>query len=525
MIPASAVRKFLEDPRDDFRPLKELSHAKIDRMLDSLRPAPVFWEKLGLHQKIGLYIGIKYGRFAFWYDMGTGKTLLSLELLNYWWQTAGLRRALIFVTSDKAFSTWERQVREYGIKIPYVSLDASSSEEKWSMLDHFGDGLVFLTYPGTVAMLSERVVKKKKIKWVLSDKKVRRLLKDVDAVTFDESTKASRTDSLQHKMCRAAAKHAEFCYALAGRPFGRDPTPLWAQMYLVDKGETLGETLGLFREAFFTAKDNYWSDNPHSKVYTFKKQMQPQLSQILQHRSLTYAADECIDLPPERRIPALLRLPADTRDYYNQVVDEVIEARGNMRAMKNAFHRMRQLSSGFLGLRNDETGERAEIEFEQNPKLEWMLDLVESLPEDRKILIFYQYTYSGRLLAQEIKKQLGLKATWLWSGTKNPRDAMARFIEKPDVRIGVIQNQVGAYSLDGLQVANYTAFYESPVSVIDREQAERRTRRQGQKHRTVFYYDPIVKGTMDERILEFHQQGKDLFDALLKDPQRLFLRK
>src|SRR5262249_25528023 len=124
--------------------------------------------------------------------------------------------------SDKAFSTWERQVRKFHIDIPYVSLDASSSEEKWSMLDHFGEGIVILTYPGTVAMVSERVKKKKKIKWALSDKKLRRLFKDVDVVILDESTKVGNTGSLQHKMCRAATKQAEFRYALAGRPFGRD---------------------------------------------------------------------------------------------------------------------------------------------------------------------------------------------------------------------------------------------------------------------------------------------------------------
>jgi SNF2 family DNA or RNA helicase len=84
----------------------------------------------------------------------------------------------------------------------------------------------------------------------------------------------------------------------------------------------------------------------------------------------------------------------------------------------------------------------------------------------------------------------------------------------------VINNQTGAFSLDGLQVANYTYFFESPVSPIDRNQAERRTRRQGQKHKTCFYYDPVVADTVDERILEFHKEGEDIFQALLVDPSK-----
>jgi SNF2 family DNA or RNA helicase len=85
----------------------------------------------------------------------------------------------------------------------------------------------------------------------------------------------------------------------------------------------------------------------------------------------------------------------------------------------------------------------------------------------------------------------------------------------------VINNKVGAYSLDGLQeVANYTMFYESPVSPIDREQAERRLRREGQKRR-VFQYDLVTRGTVDEKILTFHAEGEELFKALVRNPKSI----
>lgn len=519
MIPKSAIKRYLNAVRDDHRWLKELSHKQLDKLLAKFDPPPEPWHELGLHQKVGLYLGIRYGSFGYFYDMGTGKTLLSLELLQYWWNIGELRRALVFVTSDKAFPTWERQLREYQISVPYCTLDADSSEEKWRILDRFDEGIIFLHYPGTVAMVSERA-KGKKGKLKLADAKVAKLLRNVDAVFYDESTKAGNIQSLTYKLCWRAARKALHRYPLAGMPFGRDPTPLWAQMNLVDHGESLGETLGLFRAAFFNEKDNFWG-GPYSKKYTFNSRMKPTLSRIVQHSSLTYTADECIDLPPVRRIIEPIKLSKETRQYYQEVIDEVIAAKGNMRAMKNAFHRMRQLSSGFLGLKDDETGERAEIEFGENPKLERLLDLLDSLPENRKALIYYQYTVSGRRIAKEIKSELGVKPVWLWSGTKNSREEMRRFMEDDDTPYAVVNNQVGAYSLDGLQVANYEFFFESPVGVIDRTQAERRIIRQGQKHKTCFLYDLIVEGTVDERILEFHQEGKDLFKALLTNPARV----
>ena len=63
-------------------------------------------------------------------------------------------------------------------------------------------------------------------------------------------------------------------------------------------------------------------------------------------------------------------------------------------------------------------------------------------------------------------------------------------------------------------------FFESPVSVIDREQAERRLRRDGQEH-TVFQYDPVVRGSVDRKILHFHAEGEDLMQALLRDPEKV----
>jgi SNF2 family DNA or RNA helicase len=235
---------------------------------------------------------------------------------------------------------------------------------------------------------------------------------------------------------------------------------------------------------------------------------------------MTYTADECIDVPKFRRIPETIALTPEIKAYYNELVEEAIAARGNKRVMENAFLRMRQLSSGFIGLKDDETGEKAEVEFNPNPKLERLLDILDVLPEERKALVFYQYTVSGRRIATEIKKEFKTKPIWLWSGTKNPREEMQRFIEEPDCRYAVVNNQVGAYSLDGLQVANYEFFFESPLSVIDRSQAEKRIVRQGQLHKC-FLYDLIVEGTVDERILEFHQEGRDLFKALLSDPARV----
>lgn len=499
--------------------MKRLTHKQIDDALAQLKPSPRLEPGLRLHQKVCIYLGIAYPQFAFWLDLGTGKTTVLLHLLRYWWETGHINCALIFVKTSKAFPTWEAQIARWNIDIPYITL-TDSSVVKWKAIEQFKKGLIIVPYPGAVAMTTKRVKNKKgKIKFKLDAKAVARLAANVQALALDESTCAGHSQSVTSQLCARLSQRTDFCYALAGRPFGRDPTLLWAQHNIIDGGQTLGETLGLFRAAFFSEEDNPWG-NEWSKNYTFKKRMLPKLMDLVQHRSISYGEHECIDVPKWVPILEQVSLPEEATAYYGKIVESVIAAKGNLQEMKNAFMRMRQLSSGFLGFRNDESGKRVEIAFEDNPKLERLLDVLSELPDDRKAVVFYDFTFSGRTIYERLK-DLGLQGIWVWGETKNASELQHKFQTNPKCRVAVLNSRIGAYSLDGLQeVANYTMFYESPVAVIDRDQATKRLRRQGQK-RKVFEYDLVVKGTLDKRILSFHKEGGELLQALRANPRAL----
>lgn len=519
MIPASVVRSYLSRPLDDHLWVKQLTEAQLDAALSALNPRPNLNPALKVHQRACFLLGVAYPQFSFWLDMGTGKSLLSLELLQYWWQAGLIKRALIFVTSDKAFSTWEGQAKRFNIKMPMIALEGSS-KDRWEVLEEFQEGLALIPYPGAVAMVSRSVKAKGGMKWELDKKLVAELSKWTDAFILDESTKAGGKDSLTCKLITQLKKRAEYRYALAGRPFGRDPTMLWTQQNLIDDGETLGETLGLFRAAFFNEKDNYWG-GPYSKKYTFKAKMKPVLAEMMRHRSITYAAEECIDLPPVVPITELVRLKEEAGAYYKRLVTELRAVKGNIKAVENVFLRMRQISSGFLGVKDDDTGEKTQIVFEDNPKLDRLLELIEEVPEGRGSVVFYEFTVSGRRIVKELEDR-GYKPIWLWSGTKDTRAELARFAKEAQP-IAVINNKVGALSIDGLQhTANYDFAFEEPLSVIDFEQARRRLIREGQK-RKVFQYSLQVQGTVDAKIKAFHLEGISLFEALMRDPERALL--
>lgn len=504
--------------------MKKITNRELDRELERLgfkvaRPG----KPLRKHQKVCVLLGLAYPGFCFWLDMGTGKTRIVLELLYHYWKLGLLDRALILVPSEHALiSAWEPQIKQWRIKMPFVTLGNGASAEKWHSVNELDSGLILATYPGIARMLSNKKPprksgkskkakkikskKAKKIKLSPDRKKMTALAKRLDAVIPDESTNLGNQASLIYRIVKRLSKDCEYIYPMAGRPFGRDPTMLWSQHYLVDKGESMGETLGLFRGALYNEKDGYFTRSE----YTFRPEMRDKLNEMIGHRSISYAADECLDLPAVSRFVKHAELPEDAQGYYEKAVAQIKAARGDHIKINNLFLRMRQLSSGFIGYKDDETGDKAQLVFPVNPKLDLLMELIEEVPLDRKFVIFHDFIYSGALMSERLKS-VGIKHERLWSGTKNTRKVFERFNTHPDVRGMIVNNRLGSMSLE-LQVANYEFMYESPVSVIAREQAERRCFRQGQK-RPGFLFDLVATKT-DQRILDFHKEGNDFLRAL-----------
>lgn len=514
MIHPDSIEEFLGQTRTTFEWIKTLNADALEAELRTLNPPPDLPDEVSVHQLACFLLGVAYPQFAFLLDMGMGKTLLMLILIRYWMKVGKVRKALVLVPTNTVVNGWEEQIEQWAPDLPYQLLQGPSSS-KWDAWEALSEGLGVITYQGLALMVSEKekVKGKTRKRFQTVPKLLRRMAASVDALILDESTAVKRKGSLWFRAANAVAKHAQIRYALAGRAFGRDPEDLWAQFYLVDRGASLGDSLTLFRDVFYKKTRGYWT----MFEYKFDKAREPLLAQCIANRSIEYHMEEG-DLPPLVESIIKVRFPEETEAYYQRVVQEVIAAKGNYMLMKNAFLRMRQISSGFLGFRDDETGDKAEVEFDHNPKLDALLEKIEEMPRGRKMVVFYEFTWSGRRICEALKKaKIGHE--WLWSGTEDQKRAQRRFKEDPRCTHLVLNHRLGAYGLN-LQSANYHAFYESPVSPIDREQAERRTRRTGQS-RTVFQYDLVMRDTVDQRILDFHAEGDDLFNALVRDPSSI----
>ena len=510
IISFTARKAFLERKRQDYREYKKLTDAQLEQRMLKLPVKPPIYYKLTLLQKVCFIIGAETQRFCFFNSTGTGKSLLAIALVRYFRRLGILKHALILIPNKINKFEWQQELQKHSPSSSSLVLQGSSID-KWKALEQSNALFVFETYAGLTRMICDSKVNKKgKNKLTPNEKKVSALAKYFQAIVCDESVRVGHHTSLPFRFCRKLSKTCQAVFTMTGTPFNRDPSLLWAQMFLTDNGYTLGETLGLFRSIFCKESENFFSGAPE---YKFDKKQQDLLNDFIANRSIAYPADEG-SLPRCVSIQKIIQLPEDTNAYYQRMKEQLIAAQGNFTEMKNAFMRMRQISSGFMGYEDDETGERAKFEFPDNPKLDSLLALLQEIDREHKVIVFVDFNYSGERILKALK-EAKIAALLLYGKTKNVEQVRDAFVKDKKQQVLILQNRMGVGL--NLQCSRYGIYFESPVSAIDRVQCDGRFIRQYSLYKTVFSYDLLMKDTVDQQILTYHREGGDLFNAIIRD--------
>lgn len=515
LIAKDTVAKYLSRELDEFDWIKKVPRLSLAKLFNGFQFSAN--NKAWLHQLACLAIGIEYPNFLYFLDMGGGKSSLTIALHRWHKQHSGLQRTLIMVPREVNIQSWVDEIDLHAPELTYTVLLGDTAER--NELVQRDTDLYLINYPGLQIYMSElqavRGKKKGKRKRYIEPKGAKKFAQRFDMAVFDESHRLGHNQSLTYHECRYFTRYCKFRYALTGTPFGRDPTMLWSQFHVVDDGATLGDSLGLFRAAFFNAHDRYWG----GIEYTFDKRMEKDLHQMIKHRSISYSDAEFSDLPPmppPQRVRVNFSVSA--HEQYKNVVRQIKEAHGSQEELKNAFARMRMCTSGFISVKSDIEG-RLTMYFDENPKLDMLEEMIGDIPEDTKCIIYHDYILTGKMITRMLDRNKITYAT-LSGQTKDQRGEMRRFLHDDSVRFLVANSDSGSTGINPQGVASYMIFYETPVSPITRKQAVKRIHREGQKRR-IHIYDLCVPNSIDEQILEYLKQGRDLFDAVIRGETKL----
>lgn len=518
MFSKQAIEQYLNRDLEDYNWIKEGVYLDLLESIKSI--CPMFNPKLPLftHQLAGVYLGLCLDQFLFFLDMGLGKTILALTLIQCKIDLNQIENALVVVPNLVNIDNWIQEIEMF-TNLVAVGLGGTKAQREAALKKPAH--IYIINYDGLKVLMTElkavrsRKTTTQKRKRKIDDYASRSFAQRFDLLVLDECHHAKNSSSLNFQLCAILSEQIHFRFGMTGTPIGRNAAGFWGQFYIIDHGETLGEHEEMFQQALFkqrTTKAGF------IEIYLPKKH-EVLLKNMMANRSIRYADYECGDVPKMTIIKVSFSLSDEVKRYGKQLIlDALANSNTNDRAKKeNIYSKTRQLCSGFVyeSIQSEDSlkAERVVVRFPNNQKLAEVESIITDIPDDSKIVICHFFKESGRQLVDLLTK---LKIKFVIIGELSPDNVAAyrQFRNDPTVK-GLVLNMASGGEGLNLQVANYAIIYE-PIDHADTDrQVIKRIARTGQlKH--CFIYRFITKKSVEERIMEFIQEGKELFQSLLE---------
>lgn len=462
---------------------KTFSDQDADYILEGLR----FHVPPLEHQKRCLVWALERRRVAYWLDVGTGKTLLSLYTAAVW----GCRKVLV-VCPKSVIQTWVDEA-EKGLGWQAVALTGRVEERRRKL--EVESPLYIINYEGLQWL------------WGRKDKKRGRFvpaLSSMDGLGFDlliiDETHRVKGRNLTTKLCRELSRRVPRCIVMTGTPLTKDQRDLWGEMSVMDLGESLGRNYYNFLHTHFRLAGFDW---------VLRQGALEKILSRLSDRTIRYEREACFDLPEcvyERRI---VSMTAEQRALSEAVITDALDEQAlTPSAVLNYGNKLAQIAGGFLI-----TGGEVE-RLQSNPKLAELLNVLEEI--GGKVIVFHRYVTDGRMICEALEAQ-GISFCSMRGETKDKDKQVDRFLNDPDVKVLVAHPACGGVGLN-LQVASTVVFFSNSYSYAYRVQAEGRIYRLGQERKCLFVDLVIDDGSgdsIDHRILRSLRHKSDAADEVL----------
>jgi len=435
--------------------------------------------RLFKHQTEALSKALYQDSFAFFMDMGLGKTLTALM----WIKMRSFYKVLLILRRDD-FLTW----RNDNNKFTHFSIQEieGSIDKRKELLKNSTARLNFITYD--------------------SIKSVKQVLMHIpfDAVLCDESSKIKHFSD-RFKITYKATRHIPYRAILTGTPTTNSIEDLITQIKFLDDGKRLGDSAYWFRKKF--------CETTYPFGFIFLEENLPKIKKLISDISYTQYADNCIDLPPERFVIKEAILTSKQNKYYNEVLEDWEVDMGDKKILMeyviSKLSKLQQISSGFLY--DDEY-----VYNFKSGKEEIFFNLMnDDLKDKKKIVVWCAFDEEIRLITEMIDRNFKDSYVTYDSKTIDREKARIDFKNNPDIKFFIGKVQMGM-GMNELVVADTDIFYSNSYSLEHRLQAQKRIRRIGsEQHKSILHIDIVSKGTKDEDILECLKANKNILDEIM----------
>ena len=237
-----------------------------------------------------------------------------------------------------------------------------------------------------------------------------------------------------------------------------------------------------------------------------------ELKELIAPTSFFVRKDECLDLEPKIYKRRVIQMDDEQQRLYSELEHQYItEFRDQEVSVLNKvvlYTRLSQICGGFIPYEDDETGEKTATSIGKNPKAEALVE--EIMLCDYPCIVVTRFTAEAQYLYELLSKKFDNLNIGLYIGPrKEPKDVLEQF--KAGFIHVLIANERMISKGHNLQNAHNVFFFSNSYSLEDREQTEDRIHRNGQTEKCV-YMDLIMHGSMDMKVYAALKAKKKLLD-------------
>ena len=283
---------------------------------------------------------------------------------------------------------------------------------------------------------------------------------------------------------------------LTGTPAANSLMDLWAEMYLLDRGERLGRTLTAYR-------GNWFRPGYGNGYVTYKWEPRRGALEDITKRiadiTVSMKAEDYLELPDKIENTIEVDMgEKGTKLYQDMERESLIELEGadEIVALDAAavMSKLLQMANGFI---YDQAHNSIHL---HEAKLEALEEIVEAA--DAPVLVFYNFQADKDAILAKFHEARLLE-----------NDSTIEDWNRGKIKMLLAHPASAGYGLNLQEGGHIMAWYGLPWSLEQYLQAVARLQRQGQKY-PVMVYHIIAKGTVDEQVMKSLQK-KDITQSAL----------
>ena len=425
-------------------------------------------ERILQQKRVGLFL-----------DMGLGKTVITLTAIKELIEDFAIWKALVIAPKRVAEDTWSRE------------------HEKW---DHLS-GLRISKVLGTPAQRMKALKAEADI-YVIGRDNVKWLVElmgkswPFDRVVIDELSSFKNPSAQRFKALRKVIPASDRVVGLTGTPSPNGLMDLWAEIYLLDRGERLGTTISEYREKYFRAgaRNGYivykWEPYSYSQ-----KEIERKISDIC----MSMSAEDYLELPERIDNEIKIRLSEKEMKQYNQMErDQLLRIDDEAVVALNAAAVMNKLLQMANGSVYADGGDVVRI---HEKKLDALEEIIDTTGEP--VLVFYSFRHDLEAIKKRIPDARELESS----------EDIARW-NQGEIPVLLCHPASVGYGLNLQDGGHVIVWYGLTWSLELYQQANARLFRQGQQ-KAVIIHHLIAEGTVDEQVMRALQHKDTSQSALL----------